>query len=220
MTLVLRTERPVLLDREKSTHEWWLANDPAKEFGFEVVYDREPGDWRHYARSFKAIWRRASAENRDLINCESDVVPTMEAFQSVLSCDRHLCVCPNELWDYGGGKRIAGYSAWVENRVRGGWESHFVQPGEEFAKNGDLGFVRFSAQLVSALNIDEVPDLETDASLLNERLFTWIGRRTADPCPIHLHWLSTGTGLHNSHTQWDAGDDAHWGGKPPQRQQA
>ena len=203
MIYILRTERPIVLEREKPARQWWETHDPAGEFGLAYVFDNAPGDWTHYDRIFREIWTRARLERTGMINCESDVVPTMEAFRQVLECPEPVCVVPNQIWGYNDGKKL-GHSAWVENRVPGGWESHFVDPPEERAKIGDLGFVRFSAAATN-FPIEEVPVLTKNTGLLNQGLFEWLNAKFRTDRVIHLHWPA----LENHHVYWDAGDDAH-----------
>lgn len=213
MTYLLRTERPVLLEREKPAHMWWEQNDPAKDFGLTYVFDNAPGDWMHYSEIFRSTWRKASADRTGFINCESDVVPTLDAFEAVLGCPEPVCIVPNQIYGYNDGTFI-GHSAWVENRCRGGWESHFVSEGESHAKIGDLGFVRFGPD-ATTLPIEEVPELTANTGLLNDFLFTWLNTRFKTDRVIHLHWPA----LMNHHQYWDSGDAAHWppGSEPHRR---
>jgi hypothetical protein len=207
---LLRTERPKLLPRERETHEWYDRERPWEKFpNLHQVYDNAPGDWRHYSRVFHQTWKRAAKENQGLINSESDVVPTLEAFRQVIECQEYVCMIPYVIYTYNTGT-VIGHSATVETRVPGGWDSHFANPGDEWASGGDLGFVRFSDGLVPAFNVDEVPELEYDNGLLNEAVYRWLQRRLNRHSFIHLHWPD-GKGLVNYHRYWDVGDDAHDG---------
>ena len=204
MAYLLRTERPILLEREKPAHEWWETHDPAGQFGLIYIFDNAPGDWTHYSRVFHRVWRRAHADGIGMINCESDVVPTMRAFDQVLLCPEPVCIVPNQIYAYENGKML-GHSAWVENRLRGGWESHFLKEGEDRAKIADLGFVRFGPA-ATALPIGEVPETEQDTGLLNAAVFEWLNVKFHTDRVIHVHWPP----LFNTHREWDSGDAAHW----------
>ncbi len=203
MAYLLRTERPVLLEREWPAHEWWETHDPAGQFGLMYVFDNAPGDWTHYSTVFRQVWRRARADGVGMINCESDVVPTMRAFDQVLICPEPVCVVPNNIFAYENGEML-GHSAWVENRVPRGWESHFVSEGELRAKIGDLGFVRFGPE-ATALSIEEVPELDANTGLLNQFIFDWLNAKFHTDRVIHLHWPA----LQNCHQYWDIGDSDH-----------
>lgn len=200
---LLRTERPVLLEREWETHTWYATHDVEREFGVLLIYDHAPGDWIHYSEVFHQVWKRAGAQSASFINSESDVVPTEQSFRQVLECPEPVCTVPNQIWGYNNGE-LLGHSAWVENRVPGGWESHFVNPPEDRAKIGDLGFVRFGPA-ATAFPIDEVPRLDKNTGLLNQALFEWLNVKFRTDRVIHLHWPA----LKNHHVYWDAGDDAH-----------
>lgn len=205
--ILLWTERPVLLEREIPTHEWMLANRPWEAFDLELIHDNAPGDWRHYCQAFKAAWKQAHDRRVAFLNVESDVVPSMEAFEAVLRCQQYACVVPYVVYGYAD-SRVMGGSAVIERRVPGGWESHFAKVGDEWASGCDLGFVRYSKGLTVAFNIDEVEDLEHDNGLLHERVAAFLRRRLRNESPFHLHFPG-GEMLTNHHTYWDEGDQAH-----------
>jgi len=202
--ILLRTERPVLLPREVATHRWYETHDPVGEFGLTLVYDNAPGDWSHYSLAFRAAWRRARAEGTGLINSESDVTPTMEAFQQVLGCPQPVCMVPYVIYGYNDGKAV-GYSATIEERCPGGWWSRLASGGEEWAAAGDMGFLRFSTETVRSLDIDTLPPQPLDHGLLNQILYEWLKSRLRTDRAFHLHWPA----LENGHVFWDEGDSRH-----------
>jgi len=201
---LLWTERPQLLPREVETHAWMEAHRPWEVFGLTLIHDAEPGDWRHYSQVFRETWLRAGRERTGFINVESDVVPTMEAFQSVLECPELLCLVPYMLHAQETGKPI-GHGATVEVRVPGGWDAHLAREGDERAEGGDLGFVKFGAGLVAGFPYPEFPELQFDNGLLNEGVYNWLRRKWRPEGLIHLHWPA----LKNNHVGWDDGDQRH-----------
>jgi hypothetical protein len=203
--LLLWTERPVPIARELETHAWMAEHREFVSDRCELVYDNAPGDWRHYSVAFHAVWRRARLEGRSLIDLESDVVPTEEAFDQLIACPEQVCMVPYELKDFYG-RPSPGYSAVVEKKVPGGWDCHFPKPGEERAEYGDLGFVKFGPK-VTQLDFDEVPDLAHDDDMLNLAIFNFLREKYRRYEMLHLHW----PGLKNNHVAWDAGDYAHHG---------
>ena len=136
--ILLWTERPVPLERELETHAWMEANRAEVERRFEVIFDNAPGDWRHYSKVFRECWTRAGTERRDFFNLESDVVPSLEAWDAMLRCQEMACCTPYVLYGYNSGKQI-GYGAVIEQRCPGGWDSHLARSGEERAVSSDLG---------------------------------------------------------------------------------
>jgi len=206
---LLRTERPVLLARELPTHQWYLEHDPCGEFGLELVYDNAPGGWQRYREAFAVTWERARAAHTGMIVSESDVVPTMEAFQSVLGCPQAICMVPYLNVMLGAEPR---YGIVIQERVKGGWASRLGRPGDEWVVDGDLGFVKFGPAVCQR---GFPPDLLFDRPdlLINTAVFDWLrpaaSKRTGAG-HIHVHWPA----LVNSHDTWDAGDDAH---HPPER---
>lgn len=199
---LLWTERPQLLPREVPTHDWMLERRPWETFALELVHDNQPGDWRRYSQIFHETWTLALRTHQLLINVESDVLPTMQAFQQVLECPHPVCVVPYELFPKSSLPRRWG--ATIESRCPGGWDAHFAAEGEEWAHEADLGFAKFRPSA-------ELPDgthLKADTEMLNAAVFRTF--RSKDPRDvagrIHLHW----PGLKNNHLTWDAGDFAHW----------
>lgn len=208
--LLLRTERPVLLPREQETHDWFEEYKPWVSLDLEYYFDNYPGDWRHYSRVFHDAWKMARGKRLALLNVESDIVPTLDAFRAVLECPEMLCMVPYQLFHYKTGA-LLGHSATTETRVPGGWDAHLAREGEPWAEYGDLGFIRFSARLVLAYDMADVPDLQYDNGLLNEAIFTWLRRVWRKEKLIHLHWPA----LKNNHYTWDRGDSAHHPGGHP-----
>jgi len=202
--VLLRTERPVLLPRERETHEWYEANDPAREFDLEVVYDNSPGGWVRYSEVFRSAWNLARARGCAFINSESDVTPTMEAFRQVLTCREKVCMVPYVIYEYNNGRPF-GHSATIETRVPGGWDAHLAAGGEEWAVAGDMGFLRFSKECVAELDIAGLPEQPRQDGLLNQLLYEWLKLRLRTSNVFHLHWPA----LKNAHLMWDSGDAAH-----------
>ncbi len=203
MSVLLWTERPVLIERELETHAWMELNRPWEKFELELIHDREPGDWRHYSQVFHQAWKRAHDLRTSLINLESDIVPTELAFRQVLECREDVCMAPYEIYGYNDGIKV-GHSATVEVKVRGGWDAHLAREGDLWAEYGDLGFVRFGPA-ATGLNIDEVGELPADNGLLNELVYAWLRKKIRRVQLVHLHWPA----LHNNHVFWDLGDDSH-----------
>ncbi len=211
--LLLWTERPVLLPREVETHEWMLREKPWERFGLELVYDNAPGDWMHYSEVFHATWDRAGKEGTGFLNVESDVVPTLEAFEAVLKCPHPICLVPYESYADMDAKiraRRGGPKNWgavIEERVPGGWYAHNAFGTEEWAVSGDLGFVRFGPAACSK-KLPESAHLTLNHGLLHWNVYEEF--RSKDPRDqkgrVHLHW----PGLRNNHLDFDSGDLAHW----------
>jgi hypothetical protein len=202
--ILLRTERPTLLPRELATRRWYEEHDPVGEFGLDLMYDNAPGDWSHYSMVFREAWKRARSAHTGLINSESDITPTMEAFQQVLRCPQKVCSVPYQIYKYNSGEPF-GFSATIEIKVPGGWDSHLARGGEEWAVAGDLGFVRFSRELVGSLDIDTLPPQPLNSGLLNQLLYEWLKTNLRTSDVFHLHWPA----LKNAHVMWDTGDAIH-----------
>jgi hypothetical protein len=212
--LLLYTERPVLLARERATHEWMFREKPWEVLDLELLYDNLPGGWPHYAETFQAAWERARREARHLFVMESDVLPTLDSFRQLLACREDVCVFPYPNPLLGDPPR---YGVVVENRVPGGWESHFAREGEEWVVDADLGLCRFSPRAVGQPWPGDVRadgHLTGEAVLINTALFRQF--RSKDPRTtrgnVHCHWPAIG----NRHLTWDEGDDAH---HPPERRE-
>lgn len=208
MTYLLWTERPVRIPREEETHAWMEANRPWERFGLTLVHDTAPGDWRHYAEVFRRVWAKAESERTGFINIESDVVPTLLAFEQVLQCPEPSCCVPYKFHSHLDRKVVEGYGANFEKRVPGGWEARLVREGEEWAVQSDLGFVRYSAELVQRIGHGNIPSLDANYKCLHElmaRVIQGAGHIPRERT-VHLHW----PGLTNNHYVWDEGDDAHW----------
>lgn len=200
--VLLRTERPRLLPREIETHAWYEAHlQDLQQLDLEVIYDNAPGDWIHYSETFRATWRRARAYRVGMINSESDVVPTLEAFRQVLSCPEQICTVPYVVWGNNTGLPI-GHSAVIETRVPGGWECHLARGDEAWSTSIDLGFVRYSAEVVELLDIAQLPVLTRVEGLLNQLLNDWFRDRLHRQQLFHLHWPA----LRNNHVYWDEAD--------------
>lgn len=203
--LLLWTERPVRLKREQDTFDWMqLHRVELEHLGVEVRYDNSPGDWRHYSKAFRQAWRDAANRNLHFVNLESDIVPTLRAFDQVLSCSEYVCTVPYTVYGYNDNRPIGG-SAVVETRVPGGWESHMARPEDVRATGCDLGLVRFSSGLIRYVRADEIPELQFDNGLLHESVNALLRRKLGRPDPIHLHWPA----IENRHVYWDEGDQAH-----------
>lgn len=210
---LLYTERPVLLERELETHEWMFRVRPWEQFGLDLVYDNLPGDWTHYSEVFRATWDRARTANTGFINLESDVVPTLEAFEAVLSCPEAVCLVPYETYTSPDpAERAAGlgpknWGALIEERYRGGWDAHLAKGGEAWAVGGDLGFVKFGMQACWRV-LPEESRLAANNGLLHDIVYKIF--RSNDPRNlrgnVHLHW----PGLRQNHRHWDDGDRSHW----------
>jgi len=203
---LLWTERPKLIARELETHDWMLRERPWERFGLTLIHDNAPGDWRHYNEVFRQTWAKARAEGTGMLNVESDVVPTLAAFEAVLKCPEFYCCVPYVIHTVGDGVGGLGYGANHEHRVPGGWVSRLAHEGEEWAVQSDLGFVRFAPGLVQRLTEHEVPVLQADNQCLHEELARVVHRYIPRERAVHLHW----PGLRNNHDHWDEGDDAHW----------
>lgn len=202
--LLLWTERPVLLPREYETHEWMKWNTPWVELGLDLVFDNAPGDWRHYCAVFKATWKRAREAGVAFINLESDIVPTIPAFRSLLTCPELVCTVPYVVYGYNDAQE-RGYSAVIEKHVPGGWDCRLARPGDEWAVSCDLGLVRYGPSLLRAMPETLIPDLPADNGLLHEGVAKTVRRVTKKAAPIHLHW----PGIRNNHVYWDDGDQRH-----------
>lgn len=205
MTYLLWTERPVLLDRERETHDWMTQVRPWEVFGLDLIHDNAPGDWRHYSEAFRAAWARATAESTGLINLESDVVPTLDAFAQLLNCPEAVCMVPYNIRDFHGGAHL-GYSATVEHRIPGGWDAHLARFGDLWAAYGDLGFLRLGPGAARLEEIVALPPLTSDTGMWNMAVFDAIKPRRPEGKAVHLHWPA----LKNNHLSWDTGDGAHW----------
>ena len=205
--LLLWTERPVRLPREEATHRWMAENRPWEALDIELVYDNLPGGWPHYADVFRRCWERAGKEGRLLIVLESDVIPTMDAFRSLIGCPESVCVYPYLNRLLGEGER---YGVVVETRVPGGWASRFGRRGDEWVVDADLGLCRFDRRALAKAWPQGALDMTghtRDGLLINTALYRMYrpkGRENPRG-RIHCHWPA----VLNSHTHWDAGDDAH-----------
>lgn len=220
--VLLWTERPERLPREEETHAWMEANHPEREFDLELIYDNQPGDWRHYSLAFHAAWRRAAELGVRFINLESDVVPTREAFRLVTECEHRACTVPYAL--------VPIPDAWSAYAYRSeGHGTCQVQAWEDVQSIGcDLGFVQFSASLVREMDIDSLPHLRDNSQCLNAWLYEWLrddpywrrqrlsnGRPRWDtgvhPPIVDIHWLPRPgpAGLLSNHREWDEGDRRH-----------
>jgi hypothetical protein len=206
--ILFRTERPILLPREEETHDWFERERPWERFGLTHILDREPGDWRHYSTAFRAVWARAKAEETGFINAESDVVPTLEAFREILECPEDVCTVPYAIYEYHNSSSFAGWSAVIEQRVPGGWDSRFARPGDQWAASCDLGFVKFGPRTVAKMDLARLPPITHDDGQLHSEVWWWIGKVSPPGRVVHLHFPG-GTGLQNNHTVWDDGDQRH-----------
>jgi hypothetical protein len=202
--ILLWTERPVPLERELETHSWMEANRAEVERRFELVYDNAPGDWRHYSKVFRECWNRSAAERRDFFNLESDVVPSLAAWDAMLVCPELACCTPYIIYGYNTGKQI-GWGAIIEQRCPGGWDSHFARGEEKRAVSADLGFVRFSSAVCRRVPTSAIPELQKDDGLLHEAVWETLKRYLGTLEPVHLHW----PGLMQNHRYWDDGDFRH-----------
>lgn len=204
---LLYTERPVLLERERETHDWMFRERPWERFGLELVYDNRPGGWVRYAETFRRVWEECRGAGTGFINVESDVVPTIAAFEAVLGCPQPVCSVPYEYRINHAGAISHKWGGVIEERVPGGWYAHFPNEGDEWAVDEDLGFVRFGPA-ACARPLPEATRLAVQNGLLNREVFLMF--RSTDPRDwkgrIHLHW----PGLRNNHLFWDEGDQAHW----------
>jgi hypothetical protein len=200
---LLWSERPVLLEREVETHRWMEENRPWEVFGLELVHSNRPGGWVQMVRTFEQTWNQARLTGLPLINVESDVVPTLEAFRSVLSCGEAVCVYPYENVMLGAEPRTG---AVVERRVQGGWESRFAIPGDRWAMDADLGFVKFSPQALAKPFPTDI-NKEIGDVLINTAIFRNFRDKDLRNSRgnLHLHWPA----LKNNHVFWDEGDFAH-----------
>jgi hypothetical protein len=200
--LLLYTERPHLLERERATHDFVLRERPAERLGLELVYDNSPGGWIHYFERFKLTWKRAAWESVPLMVLESDVLPTLETMAAMLACPSPICVNPYENVMLGGDGHRCG--AIIETRVRGGWECHFAGPNDEWAVDADLGLCCFKS---GAFRVPFPQIGLQDDLLINTALFRAL--RSKNPRDtrgrVHLHWPAA----RNFHSTWDSGDDEH-----------
>ena len=211
--LLLYTERPALIDRERETHAWMLENRPWEQFDLALVYDNAPGDWVRYSQVFHAVWDAARRLKTGFINVESDVVPTLEAFRAVLACPETVCLVPYETYtspvaaDRAAGLGPTNWGAVIEERCPGGWDAHLARGDEEWAAGGDLGFVKFGPQ-ACARELPASTHLASNNGLLHQAVYDFL-RPVSTSAPrgfVHLHW----PGLRQNHRNWDDGDRAHW----------
>lgn len=193
--ILLYTERPALLERERETHAWMKSHRPAEQLGLELVVENRPGGWPRYAATFADVWERCAREGTGFINVESDVVPTLEAFRSLLVCPEPACAVPYRAraWD--------PWPAWSSGPGPLPLGSD-VREGTPWAGGTDLGFCRFSAEAVRTPLPPEAR-FDSQRGLLHVIVWHALGDR------VHLHW----PGLRTNHDEWDEGDDAHWPGE-------
>lgn len=208
--VLLWTERPVRLEREEETRAWMEWNEPWAEFDLELIFDNSPGKWMAYDRAFRRAWRRARELSVPLLNLESDIVPTHEAFRALLGCPEPFCMAPYEVRVYDHPDRPNGYSAMCQRRVKAselyptspaGWLTRPAEPGDEWAEEGDLAFLKIGPGLMGRFNIEEVPPLEGGDEMLNMRFFETVRKRFRYERPLHLHWPA----LRNNHLYIDEG---------------
>lgn len=190
---LLWTERPKLLDRELETHEWMEKERPWERFKLELVYDNQPGGWVRFSNVFADLWERCGRERDGFINVESDVVPTLAAFEAVLACPHPVCLVPFR-WN-----KDNWWGAWIEERVPGGWRTRTATEADEWAMEGDTGFVRFRPGVCGRPLLPSVRLTKPNGIMYTE-VYKSVGRR------VHLHW----PGLKNNHSFWDEGDFEHW----------
>ena len=206
--ILLYTERPELLPREKATHEWFFREKPWEKLDLELAYDNAPGGWIHYDLAFRGKWSEANVRGLPLIVAESDVLFTLEAFRAMLECPQPVCTVPYWVHDYDTGER-KGIGAWVELRMRGGWLSRWAIEGEdEWGAGSDLGLVKFGVSALRRLNLAEVALPARPNDQLHQKVFERLKYRHPDPQAaregkiVHLHWPA----LTTNHTRWDEGD--------------
>lgn len=201
--ILLWTERPMLLPRERETHDWLLLSRPWHELDLVLVHDAQPGGWVHYSKTFAEAWTWAHRRSLPVVNIESDIVPTMGAFRDLLGCSEAFCTAAYEVREYRGDDAHLGASGTVDPT---GKSVTHAKPGEMWMPGAcDLGLVRFSAALVRELSPERFPVLAGPAELLHVQLFD----RLRDVHPglrVHVHPT---LGVRNAHAEWDAGDWDH-----------